>query len=592
MKRITLLFAFLAALAFSACEQEVEGPKYTDKGVSFQSTVQSITCTPETKAITVTLQRGESGTELVVPFSLKDPSGLVTDTVTRSFNFAAEQLETSVSLTIDATKDLSSISDLTFALTDTAQWAVSANNKLTVSIGIVYEFLGNAEVICEWWSGKKEPTEVELYRGVDFTSSYKLMDPFNIMDGLDPEGFAFKFKVEGDDISGNPMQQWSASYATYGMSIFGGQKLGEEGVRLMIAYGTKTSPPTAAKAWFYVYWPVKPGPVEGVSLGKDFELAVGTTKALKPEFTPKAVLNDTVTWESSNEDVATVSKTGVVTAVANGTAVITVTTKDGGHKSTCTVTVFSPVGGVSLNYTELVMALGYKDSLKATLNPTTATIPTISWASDNHGVATVDANGEVTPVSAGKANIIVITADGKRMASCEVTVEEPKVDSVKLSPDTTYLAKGKEIILKSSIYPKKDYSRLLAVWATNNAGVATVNNGTVKGVANGEAEITLTALTKSSKCVVYVYTPIDSLSLDKTKATVAAGATLQLTATIVKPADGTEEIVWSTSNKDIAEVSKTGLVTVKNDAEAGKEVVITAKSKFGGVSASCTITVE
>lgn len=590
MKRITLLFAFLAALAFVACEQEVEGPKYTGKGVSFQSTVQSVTCTPETKAISVSLQRAESGSVLVVPFSLKDPSGLIVDTVTRSFNFAAEQLETSISLAIDASKDLSSISNITFALTDTSQWAVTGISTLTLSIGIVYEFIGYAEVISEWWSGSTDPVDVELYQGVDFTTSYKLIDPFLLLDGEEGEGFEFKFKVEGDNISGNAMQQWSAGYSTYGMSVFGGDII-EGGVRLKINYGTKTTPPTAPKGYFYVYWPLEPGPVEGVSLGDDFELPVGTSKELRPLFTPKAVLNDTVTWESSNEDVATVSKTGVVTAVANGTAVITVTTKDGGHKGSVTVTVFSPVGGISLNYTELFMAIGYKDSLKATLNPTTASISTMSWASDNHSVATVDDKGEVTPVGEGKANIVVITTDGKYMAVCEVNVENAKVDSVKFGSDTLFVAKGKETQLKYDYYPKKDYSRLLGVWASTNNGVATVTKGNVKGIANGEADITLTALGKSAKCVVFVYTPIDSISLDQKKANVVKGGTLQLTATVVKPTDGNEEIVWSSSDKNIATVSKTGLVTVKSDAEVGKEVVITAKSKFGGVSASCTVTV-
>ena len=86
---------------------------------------------------------------------------------------------------------------------------------------------------------------------------------------------------------------------------------------------------------------VSPAPVdvEGIALDKDTATVyIGKTATLKAIFTPLSATNKNVTWESSNETVATVEN-GVVTAVAEGEAIITVTTEDGGFTATCTVTV-------------------------------------------------------------------------------------------------------------------------------------------------------------------------------------------------------------------------------------------------------------
>jgi len=80
--------------------------------------------------------------------------------------------------------------------------------------------------------------------------------------------------------------------------------------------------------------------VSGVSLNKtSTSIAVGNTETLVATVSPSNALNKNVTWSSSNEDVATVSASGVVTAVSQGTANITVITVDGGYDDVCVVTV-------------------------------------------------------------------------------------------------------------------------------------------------------------------------------------------------------------------------------------------------------------
>lgn len=84
-------------------------------------------------------------------------------------------------------------------------------------------------------------------------------------------------------------------------------------------------------------------PVTGVILNKtSTSIQVGCTEQLTATVNPPNAANKSVTWSSSAENIAKVSTSGLVTAVAQGNAVITVTTEDGGYTATCSVSVPSP----------------------------------------------------------------------------------------------------------------------------------------------------------------------------------------------------------------------------------------------------------
>ena len=80
------------------------------------------------------------------------------------------------------------------------------------------------------------------------------------------------------------------------------------------------------------------------------------------------------------------------------------------------------VTGVSLDKTELSLTVGGTETLTATITPDNATNKNLTWSSDDTSVATVDASGLVTAVSAGTATITVTTEDGAKTATCTVTV--------------------------------------------------------------------------------------------------------------------------------------------------------------------------
>jgi len=132
-----------------------------------------------------------------------------------------------------------------------------------------------------------------------------------------------------------------------------------------------------------------------------------------------------VTWSSSDDAVATVDNSGKVTAVADGTAIITATTKDGKQSATCTVIVTSEivkVTGVTLPSTQDLM-FTKKGTLEPVITPNNATFKALTWSSSNSAVVSVDKNGGITAVTFGSATITGVTIDGSNISvKCEVNV--------------------------------------------------------------------------------------------------------------------------------------------------------------------------
>ena len=154
-----------------------------------------------------------------------------------------------------------------------------------------------------------------------------------------------------------------------------------------------------------------------VSLNKT-EVAVQKGNAVKLTATvyPTSLSDKSVTWNSSNTSVATVSSTGRIVGVGGGTATITCTSSQG-FSATCIVTV----GKVSLNKTEVTVQKGNTVTLTGTVYPTFLPDRSVTWKSSNTSVATVTSDGKVTGVGKGTATVTCTSSQGFS-ATCEVTV--------------------------------------------------------------------------------------------------------------------------------------------------------------------------
>ena len=325
-------------------------------------------------------------------------------------------------------------------------------------------------------------------------------------------------------------------------------------------------------------------PVESVSLDQEsVSIEEESTITLVATVKPDDATKKTITWRTSNAQVAIVDENGTVTAIKEGTATITAEADD--KKASCVVTVqkkFIAVTSITLNKTELAIIKGNTETLTATVNPTDATDKTVIWSSSDTAIATVDANGKVTAVDGGSATITAKAGD--EQATCQVTVSVP-VESVTLNKTELLLNKGASEILIATVKPDNASDKSIT-WSSSNANVATVSSdGKVTAVGGGSATITAKAGDKEATCQVTVTVPVESVSLSKTSLTLPKGEKATLTAT-VSPSNATDKsVVWSSTNEGIAKVDQNGNVMA---VDCGSTTII---AKAGEFSAQCEVSV-
>ena len=325
-------------------------------------------------------------------------------------------------------------------------------------------------------------------------------------------------------------------------------------------------------------------------------MKVGDTQTLTATVIPSNATDKSITWYSYSPSVATVSSSGVVTAMSVGTARIVVWANDGGEFATCFVTVSGiSVTGVSLNKTSMSMTVGDTQTLTATITPTNATDKSVSWSSSNTSVATVSSSGVVTAKSQGTATIIVSTADGGRTATCSVSVSAKTVSVTGISLNKTSLSMeiGESQTLIATVSPSNATDKSVS-WSSSNTSVATVSSsGVVTAKSQGTATIIVSTVDggKTATCSVSVSAKtvsVTGVSLNKTSLSMTVGDTQTLTATITPTNATNKSVSWSSSNTSVATVSSSGVVTAKATGTA----TIIVSTVDGGKTATCTVAVS
>ena len=243
----------------------------------------------------------------------------------------------------------------------------------------------------------------------------------------------------------------------------------------------------------------------GIVEGSTYKL----TATVLPENTTDS---KSVSWSSSNSEVATVDANGTVTAKRAGTAVITATSTNG-KTAGCTVTVSKkeiPITEISLDKSSATLTEGETTTLVATVLPENTTYgKSVKWSSSNVAVATVDLMGKVTAKSAGTA-IITATSENGKTASCTITVNKKDtnitITEVRLNKSTETLTEGDTTTLTATVLPENTTYGKSVKWSSSNVAVATVDiMGKVTAKSAGTAIITATSENgKTASCTVTV----------------------------------------------------------------------------------------
>lgn len=339
-------------------------------------------------------------------------------------------------------------------------------------------------------------------------------------------------------------------------------------------------------------------PVTGITVNpSELLLEEKEAKELKATVEPANATNKGVIFSSSNTNVAVVSNDGLVTAVNNGTAIITVTSKENSSIiAKCSVKVGKPVmvTDVTVQPAELKLKTDGTYQLSVSVLPSNADERGVTFESSNTAVATVSASGLVTAKGPGTATITATAKDGSgKKATCTVTVTQP-VKGVTVSPASVVIQKGNVQKLTASVVPANATNQEL-VYKSSNETVAIVSkDGIITGLNEGWATITVCSEENQAiygTCTVKVGLPVyvTKITLDTTNVTMWAGATRQLGVSIEPANADIKTVTYGSSNPDVATVSNTGLITAK---KKGTTTITVTAADGSGKSASCAVIVK
>lgn len=300
-----------------------------------------------------------------------------------------------------------------------------------------------------------------------------------------------------------------------------------------------------------------------------------------------------ISWSSGQAQVATVSSSGLVTAVTPGKTTVVASTE--GISGTAEIVVLArPVATVAVSPTSSNVHVGSTVPLGVTLRDSEGSVltgRTVAWSSGKTSVATVSAAGIVTAVAAGEATVTA-TSEG-RTGSASIVVTAIPVATVDISPSTTTVLTGRTTTLVAT--PRSSSGAALndrvVTWSSGVSGIATVTgSGVVTGVSPGNTLIFAEVDGVTNSATVTVQRPaVVKVDVTPTTPTIGVLGTRQMTATARDSDNNALEgraVSWLSSDDATVFVTSNGLAIGLRKGTA------TISATIEGVSGSTIVTVN
>lgn len=256
------------------------------------------------------------------------------------------------------------------------------------------------------------------------------------------------------------------------------------------------------------------------------------------------------------------------------------------------VIIPEPVTGIEVanDYQHMGLFVGGSGKIRYSVLPGNATNTNATFKSLNEKVATVDANGVVTGVSEGNADIVITTEEGGFEAKCTVRVDGIDARGIERVGDKTVtMGLNQTSQLQVKITPS-DTTNKNVQWTSSNNSVATVDsNGGVTSKNSGSTIITVTTHNGlKTEFFIEVETPVTNITLNSNEINLNPGGTFKLDATVNPSNASNKNIKWISANESIATVDQSGNVA----ADVAGTTYISAVSADGKVVATCTVNVS
>lgn len=256
------------------------------------------------------------------------------------------------------------------------------------------------------------------------------------------------------------------------------------------------------------------------------------------------------------------------------------------------VIIPEPVTGIEVanDYQHMGLFVGGSGKIRYSVLPGNATNTNVTFKSLNEKVATVDANGVVTGVSEGNADIVITTEEGGFEAKCTVRVDGIYARGIERVGDKTVtMGLNQTRQLQVKITPS-DTTNKNVQWTSSNNSVATVDsNGVITSKNSGSTIITATTHNElKTEFFIEVETSVTNITLNSNEINLNTGGTFKLDATVNPSNASNKNIKWISANESIATVDQSGNVA----ADVAGTTYISAVSADGKVVATCTVNVS
>ncbi len=348
-------------------------------------------------------------------------------------------------------------------------------------------------------------------------------------------------------------------------------------------------------------------PVTGITLDK-YEISdalVYNTEKLTATIAPRGALGiadasiKDVIWSSSDTNVATVDQDGNLTYKAPGTAVISVTTVDGGYTAVCIVKV-------SVNKTALAETIANMDSYQLVEEEwTNASYSDYKVAYDNAKAVMENVDSTQKMVDNANQDLIDAYKGLVRFVQAEsVTIQVKGDEGITDAPDYIPVKYTTSTLqLYSRIHPL-DSMYVSVDWSTDSSSIVVDENGLVKAKSStsaGYGWVTISVTDERGNVVtdkvhvsfaLYPVTHVEltpqaiETSLDESPAKIKAVCKHQATSVVTHDAS-IQKVYWTSDNETAVTVDENGQLAYHNAGQAA----ITATAADGGVQATCIVTV-
>lgn len=294
-------------------------------------------------------------------------------------------------------------------------------------------------------------------------------------------------------------------------------------------------------------------------------------------------------WSSSNNSVASVSPTGVITAKGQGNCMITVTASNGAT-ARIAVTVVQPITSIKLSGSEATLELGHKKTVTATVGPSNATSKSLVWSSSNSSVATVN-KGVITAVGKGTCTITCKSRYYSNISvSYKVTVKQTVTavsmeSAVKLNENSTKKLAAKAV-------PNTASNTKLTFKSSDTSVAAVSSDGVITAKSKGSCIITATTTDgsgKSAKCMVTVVRPVTRVILNAHTISWNVGKKAHFHPTVTPTTASNVNVKYKSSNTKVAKVDSNGLLTAVG---AGTCTITCTAADGSGKKDTCKVTVK